>query len=134
MKNLFKTHKAPVSMGDLIKYPKDSLGFHLGSFLFNYSYEADPLPQKEDVYRVLIAQEVSNKEEIAMHFYLMGNGDLSLRTVFTALSGAALYPHRLIYFLKKYRDGSRALRFYDLDHFRMLHLPLERIKDTFLIR
>lgn len=128
-------HKqAPVTMDQLINYPKDSMGFHLGCFLFNNSYEADPVPEREDVYRLLLTREVSDKEEVAMHFYLFGNGDNGLRTLFIMATGMVLYPHCIKRFYHRYRDGKHALRFYDLDHFRMLHLPLSRIKDTFLIR
>jgi len=127
-------NKTRVTMDELIGYPKESLGFHVGSFLFTNSYEADPQPELTDIHRVLITKEVSNKEEIAMHCYLFGNGDLSLKTVLIAATGSILYPQHLKYFYKKYRDGKHALRFYDLDHFRMLHLPIQRIKDTFLIR
>jgi len=133
--NLFiEGKKAPVTMDELISYPKDTLGFHVGSFLFNNSHDADPQPEITDIHRVLISKEVSDKEEIAMHFYLFGNGDLALKNLFVMVTGSLLYPLQLRYFYKRYRDGRNALRFYDLDHFRMLHLPLERIKDTFLIR
>jgi hypothetical protein len=130
----FNTQKTDVSIDELINYPKESLGFHLGCFLFNNSYEIDPKPQKEDIYRLLLTREVSNKEEIAMHFYLFGNGDLRLSTLFILASGMVFYPHCTRYFYQKYYEGKNALRFYDLDHFRMLHLPLKRIKDTFLIK
>lgn len=130
---LHKT-KGTVSMDELISYPKDSLGFHLGRFLFNNSYEPDPIPEKEDIYRLLLTSEISDKEEIAMRYYLFGNGDNTLLTLFTIATGAVLYPHCIKYFYSKYRDGSNALRFYDLDHFRMLHLPMEKIKDAFMIK
>jgi ubiquinone biosynthesis protein Coq4 len=126
--------KAPVTMDELISYPKDTLGFHVGSFLFNNSHDADPQPEITDIYRVLINKEVSDKEEIAMHYYLFGNGDLALKNLFVMATGALFFPHHIMYFYQKYRDGRNALRFYDLNHFSMLHLPLERIKDTFLIR
>lgn len=126
--------KAPVTMDELISYPKDTLGFHLGYFLFNHSHDADPQPEITDIHRVLINKGVSDKEEIAMHFYLFGNGDLALKNLFVIVTGSLLYPLQLRYFYNRYRDGRNALRFYDLNHFRMLHLPLERIKDTFLIR
>lgn len=131
---LFQDKKASVTMDELINYPKDSLGFHLGWFLFHNSHDAEPQPETVDIHRLLITNHVSNTEEIAMHYYLFGNGDLALRTVFIMATGAIFYPHRIVYFYNKYRDGKNALRFYDLDHFRMLHLPLQRIKDTFLIR
>ena len=126
--------KAPVTMDELISYPKDTLGFHVGSFLFNNSHDAEPQPEITDIHRVLISKEVSDKEEIAMHFYLFGNGDLALKNLFIMATGILLYPLQIVYFYSRYRDGKNALRFYDLDHFKMLHLPLNRIKDTFLIR
>ena len=134
LNTLIEGKKAPVTMDELISYPKDTLGFHVGSFLFNNSHDADPQPEITDIHRVLISKEVSDKEEIAMHFYLFGIGDLALKNLFVIATGSLLYPLQLRYFYKRYRDGRNALRFYDLDHFRMLHLPLERIKDTFLIR
>ncbi len=133
--NLFiNGKKAPVTMDELIGYPKESLGFHVGNFLFNHSHDADPQPEITDIHRVLINKEVSDKEEIAMHYYLFGNGDLAIKNLFVMVTGAIFFPHCIPYFYNKYNQGKNALRFYDLDHFRMLHLPLARIKDTFLIR
>lgn len=141
MKNVFRslqkkfTAKKPsVSMDDLISYPKDSLGFELGCFLFDNSYEADPVPGIEDIYRILLTRNVSNKEEVAMYFYLFGNGYIRLRTLAVIASGLLVMSHHSLYFYNRYKAGRAALRFYDLDYFRMLHLPLKRIKDTFLIR
>lgn len=131
---LFREPANNITMDELITYPQGSLGFHLGRFLFDYSYEADPIPEREDIYRLLLTKEVSNKEEIAMYFYLFGNGDIRLQTLFIMVTGALLYPHCIMNFYKRYKAGKHALRFYDLDHFRMLHLPLEKIKDAFLIR
>ncbi len=132
--SLFKRPESNITMDELIAYPQGSLGFHLGRFLFDHSYEADPAPEREDIYRLLITKEVSNKEEIGMYYYLFGNGDLRLQTLFVLATGALLYPHCLLHFYRQYKAGGQALRFHDLDHFRMLHLPLQKIKDAFLIR
>ena len=132
--SIFADRKSAVTMDELIGYPKDTLGFHLGSFLFHNSHDMDPQPDMSETHRVLINHEVSSKEERAMHFYLFGNGDYALKNLFVMASGTLIFPLHLLYFYKRYRDGRNALRFYDLDHFRMLHLPVKRIKDTFLIR
>lgn len=138
VKNIISTvldnKKAPVTMDELISYPKNTLGFHVGAFLFNHSHDADPQPEMTDIHRVLINKEVSDKEEIAMHFYLFGNGNLALKNLFIMATGSLLYPFQILYFYKRYRDGRNALRFYDLNHFGLLHLPIERIKDAFLIK
>jgi len=130
-KKLFTQTPASVSMDSLIGYPADSLGFELGRYLFNNSFEPDPVPDKEDIYRLLITKESSDTEEIAMHYYIFGNGDNSFKTLFIVITGAVMFPHCLKYFYSKYKDGRNAFRFYDLDHFRMLHLPVEKIKMRF---
>lgn len=126
--------KHDITLEDLISYPKGSLGNTLGRFLFDNSNETYPIPEKQDILRILINKDVNNREEIAMHYYLLGNGDVSIVTVFSAITGLLLNPLALPYFIRRYKEGKEALRFYDLDYFRMLHLPLQRIKDTFLIQ
>ena len=130
----FERPKSNLTLEDLITYPQGTLGNQLGKFLFNNSYEQDPIPEKEDIYRLLITKEVSNAEEVAMYCYLFGNGDKSPQTVFSIVTGTLLYPHYIQYFYKRYKDGKRAFRFYDLDCFKMLHLPVNKIKDAFLIQ
>jgi hypothetical protein len=134
MKTFFYSQKHNLTLSELFAYPQDSLGFKLASFLYDNSIDTHPVPEKEDVYRLLLTNKASNKEDIAMHYYLFGNGDYSLRTLFIIVSGAVLYPLCIKYFYKRYRDGRNAFRFYDLDHFRMLHLPVEQIKEAFRIR
>lgn len=134
MKLKEKGQKTTVTMNELISYPKDSLGFHLGNYLFSNSTEPNPVPEKEDIYRTLITNENSEREHIAVHYYLFGNGNLQLQTLLVMVTGLVFYPLSLSYFYSRYRKGKKALRFHDVNHFKMLHLPLERIKDTFLIR
>ncbi len=133
MRSLFKTKTAPITTDELVRYPQGSLGFHLDKFLRTH-YKTGPAPDIEDVFRLLLTTDASNKEEIGMHYYLSGNGDTGLRRLLIMAIGAVCYPYRAPYFCKRFRDGKNALRFYDLDHFRMLHLPLEKIKDAFLIK
>ncbi len=120
-------------MDELLDYPQESLGFHLGKYLFDHSFEPDPKPGKEDILRLLITPGTSNIEDVAMYFYLFGNGNRDFRTLFIMATGMLIFPYRAVYFIRRYRKGKAALRFFDLDHFRMLHLPVSRIKSTFLI-
>lgn len=141
MKNLinkvnsfFDNKRQNISLNELFTYPQESLGFNLASFLYDNSIETNPVPEKEDIYRLLLINKPSDKEDIAIHYYLFGNGDNSLKTIFIVATGAVLFPHCIKYFYQRYRNGKNAFRFYDVDHFRMLHLPLNQIKDAFRIR
>lgn len=126
--------KTKLSMDDLIGYPEGTLGQILGEYMRRHSLEPDPIPNTEDIYRVLLTRDASMKEEIGMFWYLFGNGGFGLRMLFIMASGLAIFPFSMGFFYNRYRAGRRALRFHDLQHFRMLHLPVTRIKDAFLIR
>lgn len=127
------TVKSAPSMDQLLDYPQDSLGFHVGKFLFDHSHDAEPIASRVDIYRVLINREVSNKEEIALYYYLAGNGAITIYNLIMMLAGLLFCPQHLVYFYRRYRDGKRALRFHDLELSGLLQLPLDRIQDAFLI-
>ncbi|AXG74873.1 hypothetical protein DVK85_11795 [Flavobacterium arcticum] len=134
MKNLFRQKRTTVNTIELIDYPSNSLGFHLGQYLFKKGFNPCTILEKEDIYRLLITKDTSVKEQFGMYFYLFGNGDASFDTLSEMLVGLLAYPFDIKHFCNQYKAGKNALRFYDLDHYKMLHLPLDRIKDTFLIR
>ncbi|WP_297332614.1 hypothetical protein [Flavobacterium sp.] len=131
--NTLSAKRQKLSMDDLIRYPEGSLGFNLGQYLHSNSIEPDPVPDSDDILRVLLTKNDSITEEIGMHYYLFGNGGLSIRMLFIMVSGLVLCPLSVKYFYKRYRDGKNALRFYDLNHFGFLPLPVTRIKDAFMI-
>jgi hypothetical protein len=129
----FERKKQNLTIADLITYPEGTLGKNLGTHLMQNSY-GKVVPEKEDIYQLLISRGNSLKQEIAVQFYLFGNGCTSLNILFSMAVGLAMCPFYLGYFYQRYKEGKHALRFYDVDHFGMLHLPVARIKDAFLIR
>jgi len=131
----FERKSKNITARQLVTYPQGSLGHNLGNHLLTSNYGTNVTAEKEDIYQLLIGRgEVSVKEDIAVQYYLFGNGSNSMRTLLAMGVGLLMCPHYAGYFYRRYRDGKQALRFYDVDHFGMLHLPIERIKDTFLIR
>jgi len=129
----FDRKRKNLTIADLITYPEGTLGNNLGKHLINHSY-GKVVPEKDDIFQLLLSGGQSLKQEIAVQFYLFGNGYNSINNLFSMAVGMVLCPFYAGYFYKRYKDGKNALRFYDVDHFGLLHLPLQRIKDTFLIR
>ena len=124
-----------ITAAQLVTYPEATLGHNLGKHLLNSNYGTNVIAEKEDIYQLLIGRgQVSVKEDIAVQYYLFGNGSNSVRTLAAMGLGLIFCPFYAPYFYKRYKDGKQALRFYDVDHFGLLYQPLERIKDTFLIR
>ncbi|MEE9361491.1 MAG: hypothetical protein V3U92_02725 [Cellulophaga sp.] len=123
-----------VSMSKLKNYPKQSLGFHLSRFLTKHNFEIQPKLENHDVFHVLTKTGISVPEEISMQYHLLGNGKRSAYLFTVILLGTLLFPDYLFFFRKAYSKGREALLFHSLDFSKMLHLPLERIKTTFLIK
>lgn len=130
----FDRKNRDLTAGQLIKYPEGSLGQQLGRYLIGTNEGQNVTAQREDIFQLLIAGKYSIKEDIAVHYYLFGNGKNSLRNLLAMAVGLVVCPQHTAYFYNRYKDGMQALRFYDVDHFGMLHLPINRIKETFLIR
>ncbi len=128
-----RTRPWDVAANDLLRYPVNSLGFHLGCFLIKHSFEIQPKLESHDVYHVLTGTGISVPEEVSMQYYLMGNGKRSLYLYTVVALGTALYPDELGRFRSAYKRGRSALAFHQLDFFKLLNQPINSIKNAFLI-
>lgn len=118
----------------LLKHPQGSLGLHLGEFLRKYHFQLQPKAEAHDVIHVLTNSGVSTKEEIAMQYYLLGNGKRSLYLWMVVCAGVLLYSSQLSYFRHQYRQGKQADKFYDLDFLSLLSLPLATVRQSYNIK
>ncbi len=122
-----------LSVKELIQYPKESLGFHLGCFLLRHDFSPQPKLENHDVFHVLTNTGITVYEEIAMQYYLFGNGKRSAYLLFVLLIGTALYPDKIKFFIHAYRKGKKALPFYQLAYQKLLYQSLSSLQKTFLI-
>ncbi|MGJ8659438.1 MAG: hypothetical protein ACSHWV_06265 [Cellulophaga fucicola] len=122
-----------IEVSKLLRYPKDSLGQGLGLFITMHNFELQDKLESHDVYHVLTNTGITVPEEVSMQFYLLGNGKRSLYLFSVVLLGLLLYPDYFKTFKNTYNRGKKALQFHQLDFLKMLHLPIQKIKTTFLI-
>ncbi|RZS91904.1 ubiquinone biosynthesis protein COQ4 [Aquimarina brevivitae] len=129
-------HKTPwdISIAQLLQYPKTSLGFHLGSFLLQHNFESQPQLEDHDVFHVLTNIGITVKEEIAMQYYLLGNGKRSLFMIGTLFIGTFFYPVQWKFFRQAYQKGKKALPFYHLPYKKLLNINITKLQSTFLIQ
>lgn len=131
----FKKNEAwHLGIEDLLQYSKNTLGYQMGYFLLSNDFELQAKLESHDVFHVLTETGITVSEEISMQFYLLGNGKRSSYLLSVIFLGTLLFPDYLQLFLSKYRRGKSALPFHQLDFQKLLHQPIVRIKDTFLIR
>ena len=131
---LFKA-KRPwnISVNQLLQYSELSLGYHLGSFLLQHNFEPQPQLEDHDVFHVLTRTGITVKEEVAMQYYLLGNGKKSLFLLGTLLIGTLFYPEKIRLFIRSFRRGRKALSFHHLEFKQLLHIPITDIQSKFLI-
>lgn len=131
---LFKD-EAPwnISIKELLSYPSNTLGYHLGCFLLRHHFTPEPQLEDHDVFHVLTQTGITVPEEIAMQFYLFGNGKRSAYLYTVLCIGTLLFPDELSRFRKSYRKGKKAHRFYDLNFLKLLPQSLQEFQQSFKI-
>jgi len=129
-----KNEPWPITSKELIRYPPESLGFHMGCFLSKYNFEIQPKLEDHDVFHVLTNTGVSVTEEIGMQYFLLGNGKRSAYQFAVIVIGTLFYPTQWKRFNTFYRRGKSAHQFYDLPFEKMLLQPLSNIQNTFNIK
>ncbi|CAM3514136.1 ubiquinone biosynthesis protein COQ4 [Flavobacterium chungbukense] len=122
-----------IDKSKLATYPKESLGFGLGSFLSSNHFDIQEKLEDHDIIHVLTNTGVSVYEEIGMQYFLFGNGKRSLYLYMVILTGTIFYPKRMNYFIAQYKRGKSAHSFHYLDFSKMLLLPVQTIQETFKI-
>jgi len=130
----FKKNAAwDIGIEDLLQYSKNTLGYQMGYFLLSNNFDLQEKLESHDVFHVLTETGTTVPEEVSMQFYLLGNGKRSIYLLSVIFLGTLLFPDYLKMFWSKYSQGKSALPFHQLDFYKLLNQPLERIKDTFLI-
>lgn len=118
----------------LIQYNPDSLGFHLGCFLLKYNFEMEPKLEDHDVIHLLTNTSVSVPDEIAMQYFLLGNGKKRIYLFIVIFIGTVFYPKELNKFILNFKRGKSAHRIHDLDFQKMLFIPIKTIQTMFNIK
>lgn len=122
-----------ISAKELIQYPETSLGFHLGCFLLRHDFNPEPQLENHDVFHVLTQLGISVPQEIAMQFYLLGNGKRSIYLFLVLILGLTLFIDYITLFQKAFLLGRKAHSFHHLAFKSLLLEPLIELQQTFNI-
>lgn len=134
VKRQFDRNAQRLTAHNLLTYPEGTLGQQLGKFLLIRNYGQNTYVSREDILQMLVTgNKVTLTDEIALQYYLFGNGCIRLRILLAMGIGLAIRPNKTLHFYNMYKKGKAALRFYDIDHLGLLHVPLHRVKETFMI-
>ena len=129
----FKTGPSwQVNTQQLLSYPSESLGYHLGCFLIQHKFEPQPRCEDHDVFHVLTDYKIDTAQEIAMQYWLWGNGKRSPFVLLAMLVGVILYVDQYILFIEAFSSGHNSAPIYHLDFKQYLYSPISIFKSTLI--
>ena len=123
-----------ITSEELHDYPTESLGFHLSCFHRKYNLKMMANLEEHDIIHVLTNTGVTVPDEVALQYFLLGNGKKGLFMRIALISGTIFYPEYLKTFKRYYDRGRSSHQFYDLDFKNMLIRPVTEIQYTFNIK
>jgi ubiquinone biosynthesis protein Coq4 len=116
----------------LLAYPKESLGYHLGCFLLQHKFEPQPHCEDHDIFHVLTGFKIDTAQEIALQYWLWGNGKRSPFAVLAMLVGAVLYTDKQLLFTKAFLSGKNSEAIHHLEFKQYLYSPIALFKTQFI--
>ena len=128
---LFKKHEAwNISRKDLLKFPKETLGWHLGKFLLDNDFELISKVERHDAYHTLTGYSTAVEDEIALQYLCYGNGKRSPFLLGAIILGTLILPDYFNYYYRSYRIGKRANSFHQFDYKKLLMVNLDEFRKT----
>ena len=128
-----RTRPWNISRAELLQFPEKTLGFHLGCFLLKHNFEPQPRCENHDVFHVLTDYETDTAQEIALQFFLYGNGKRSPFLALALFAGYLLFPDHYTTFKIAQERGRQSIELYDLNYQSLLHTPILPLKNQLAI-
>ncbi|MDG5492669.1 Coq4 family protein [Psychroserpens sp. SPM9] len=125
----FKSHEPwNVSRRDLLNFPKNSFGYHLGLFLTEHHFELIPKVERHDAYHTLTGFGIKVEDEIALQCLCYGNGKRSLYLYGAMILGIIILPDYYKYYYKSYRLGQQANPFHHFNYEELLPVNITDLR------
>jgi ubiquinone biosynthesis protein Coq4 len=119
-----------LTTADLLQYSEGSLGKAMGQFLNDNKVEPLAHAEYHDVHHVLFDYSITFKDEVALQFFLRGNGKRSLASFGTSIGAWILLPTQWNYLKNSYRRGQNCIDISQLNLKELLNEDLQKIKST----
>ncbi|WP_204263076.1 Coq4 family protein [Spongiivirga citrea] len=119
---------------DLLHYPKNSFGYHLGTFLDKNNFELIPKVERHDCYHVLTGYGTQVEDEIALQYLCFGNGKRSLYLFAVLILGTIILPDYMTYYIRSYIKGKRANSFYHFDFKKLLNISIVDLRRAIFLK
>jgi len=126
----FKKKKKPwgLTRSQLLEYPSNSIGYHLGLFLKENNFELLPKVERHDAYHVVAGYGTQVQDEIALQYLCFGNGKRSPYLLGVLFLGTTILPDYLPYYMASYKKGKQMNSFHQYDYKKLLSVSLDEFR------
>ena len=129
--NLFKNHQPwGIYKKELLTYPKQSFGRHLGAFLDKHGFELIAKVERHDAYHTLTGYGTKVEDEIALQCLCFGNGKRSLYLYGAMILGIIILPDYSPYYYRSFTIGKQANPFHHFDYKKLLHVNIDDFRQA----
>jgi ubiquinone biosynthesis protein Coq4 len=117
----------PYSSQALQQLPAGTLGKDLMNMLEKNKLQLLPHYVKHDIKHILLGYETTDKGEVCLQSFMLGNGHLSFAVAATILFGLLTMPEHWSAFFKAYRRGEQSISIEKWPWFSLLELPTQSL-------
>ena len=129
--NMFKKHEPwGINKDELLNYPEDSLGKHLGLFLDKNGFELISKVERHDAYHTLTGYGTKVEDEIALQCLCFGNGKRSPYLYGAIILGIIILPDYYKYYYKSFCMGKNANSFHHYDYKKLLKVSIYKFRQS----
>lgn len=128
---MFKKHEPwGINKDELLNYPEDSLGKHLGLFLDKNGFELISKVERHDAYHTLTGYGTKVEDEIALQCLCFGNGKRSPYLYGAIILGIIILPDYYKYYYKSFCMGKNANSFHHYDYKKLLKVSIYKFRQS----
>lgn len=128
-----KREKWPITIKSLSEFEEGTLGKDLYNFLDANNLEIQQKLETHDIYHVLTKTPIDVPSEIAMQYYVRGNGKKSIYSIITVLIGTVILPEEIPYFKKSFKKGKKCNTFHNIDWKAKLNHKTDDLRSQYKI-
>ncbi|MEO6305880.1 MAG: Coq4 family protein [Bacteroidia bacterium] len=119
-----------LSTANLLCFPNGTVGKTLGEFLKSNRLEPIARAESHDLYHILFDFSSSFKDEVALQFFLRGNGKNSIASFGTSIGAWCILPTQWSYLRASYERGKKCMDVAKLDLKAILFKDFEEVRAT----
>lgn len=118
----------PYTREQLSQMQEGSLGRELIAMLDKNNLQLLPYYAKHDIKHILLGYDTTDKGEVCLQCFMLGNGHMSFPVFITVLFGAVAAPEYWGSFVQAYKKGKRSIPINSWKWFEILQEPITALR------